>query len=124
MNAWGPALLSSGVVGAIIPLLIAVMNRRQTRSLAAEVDAKRDNTLADAAQKWQQMLDQSRMEAYLEVEKRCKKCERGLTSRDTAIDALIDAMTELIALVPAGAVETEAARAAIRTARRARHGSD
>lgn len=128
MSTWGPALLSSGVVAAVIPLLIAIMNRRQTKALALQAeamakktDSDRESTLADAAGKWAQLLDRNRQEAFAEVEQRCQRCEDALADRDVAIDALIDAVTELIPLVPADAEETEAVRAAIRTARRSRH---
>lgn len=79
---------------------------------------------ADIADKVSEASDRifARMDLEIaKVEKRCKRCENELHSRDTAIDALIDAVTELLPLVPAGATETEAARAAIRTARRSRH---
>ncbi len=121
-------MLSSGVVAAVIPLLIAVMNRRQTKALALQAEAlaektnaDRESTFADAAGKWAQLLDKNRQEAFAEVERRCQRCEDALVAERTAIDALIDAVSELIPLVPAGAAETEAVRAAIRTARRSRH---
>ncbi|OBF14375.1 hypothetical protein A5720_28295 [Mycolicibacterium conceptionense] len=127
MTQWGPAILSAGVLG-VIPLIIAIMNRRHTKAMATQLEkagekeeAERENLLADATAKWSTLLDQTRTEAYKEIDKRCRRCENELSKRDEMLDRVIDAITELIPLVPADAAETESARAAVRAARRARY---
>ncbi|AEL98193.1 hypothetical protein PBI_BIGNUZ_30 [Mycobacterium phage BigNuz] len=119
--AWGPALLSSSVVAATIPIVIAFMNRRHTRALTEQVQADRDNKVAETAQKWIDVLDENRTEAYKLMEQRWRHCEAGRTQDQKSLDRLIDAVTELIPLVPADAAETAAVRAAVRAARRARY---
>ncbi|QFG09059.1 membrane protein [Mycobacterium phage ThulaThula] len=131
MSTWGPAILSSGIAGAVVSLIIAVMNRRHTKALAKQVEnaaereeVERDNLLAEATGKWSKLLNETRTEAYKEIDQRCRRCEAALARRDESIDRLIDAVTELIPLVPAGASETANVRAAIQAARRARYGTD
>jgi len=85
VNAWGPAILSTGTLGAIIPLIIAIMNRRHTQAMAQQVqsaaerdEAERENLLADATAKWSNLLDQTRTEAYKEIKAQCDACRSEL----------------------------------------------
>ncbi|AAN12590.1 gp29 [Mycobacterium phage Che9c] len=131
MNAWGPAILSSGIAGAAVSLILAIMNRRHTNALARQVEnaaereeVERDNLLAEATSKWSKLLDETRTEAYKEIDRRCRRCEAALALRDESVDRLIDAVTALIPLVPAGAAELAAVHTAIQAARRARYADE
>lgn len=86
MSGWGPALLSSGVLGAVLSLVVAIMQRRQTKALAVQAEAlaektkaDRELTLAEAATKWSALLDDTRTEAFQDLHARCTDCQTRLT---------------------------------------------
>ena len=121
MNTWVPALLSSGVVTALVPALIVVMNRRQNKALS-------EKTLAEAQQTAQETALDSAEKAYATVKRQCDACFNELdkvrVAQDkirAACDALIDAVVEVVPLLPADAESTLTLRAAIRSARQARY---
>ena len=100
-SAWGPALLSSGVVGALIPLLVAWMNRRQTRALATKTDAERDDTLEKARETAQKTALDSAAAAYASVERRCKDCETQLEELEKKYADALDLMEKVCDAVEA-----------------------
>lgn len=135
MNAWGPAILSSGVVGACIPLLMAALQRRQNKALADKTDAEREETLESARALAQKTALESANAAYTSVKKRCDDCIEELSRAELRVelaeqrveklirshDAMLDALVEIVPLLQADAEATRIVRAAIRTARQARY---
>lgn len=131
MNAWGPAILSSGVVGAFIPLLMAALQRRQNRALADKTDAEREETLESARALAQKTALESAQAAYASVKKRCDDCLEELRSAEKRVeklirshDAMLDVLVEIVPLLQADAEATRIVRAAIRAARQARYDFD
>lgn len=128
MNPWGPAILSSGVVGAMVPLLMAWMNRRQAKALAHKTDAERADVLAAAQQKAQETALKAADYRYGQVKAACDEClgqlvaERAKRDQDRlTLDALLDALIEVVPLLDADTEATSMLRAAIATARRSRY---
>lgn len=94
-----------------------------------EVD--RSTLLAAAQQTAQRTALESAHHAYEQVSGRCDKCmvelrlERHERAKDRArLDALLDAVVEIVPLLPADSESTVSLRAAIRTARQARYEYD
>lgn len=56
------------------------LNRNSQRVKDDAVKAERDNTMADAAKKWQDMADAAKAETLHEVEERCGRCELELNA--------------------------------------------
>lgn len=59
-------------------LVYWLLNRNSERAQIKNLEAVRENTLADAATKWQEIIDENATKAYEKVEKRCEKCESEL----------------------------------------------
>lgn len=89
----------------------------KTRSDTEKIRADRESTLADAALKWQELLDESSTKAYKQVEKKCEDCLDKLGGMHDVAGNLIDAVEALLAEdTPQSRAN---ARASVRLARRA-----
>jgi len=101
-----------------------LLNRKSeaVKSKAVEVaseavKAERESTLADAAKKWQEVLDVSQTKAYATVKAQCDECTERLGGMHDVAGNLIDALEALLAEdTPQNRAD---ARASVRLARRA-----
>lgn len=114
-------LLSGGGFVFLAALVAPIVSKRLNKATDAATSAK---TLSETAV----ALTTEMKDRMVTAEKKCDKCigelaktNRRLDKAWESNDALIDAVTELLPLVPAGSEQTKAARAAIRAARRVRY---
>lgn len=118
LAAWvtvaGLVLVGSTGSGGIVYWLL---NRKSQEVVDDKVKADRESTLADAAKKWQEVLDVSATRAYSQLEERCDECIDKLGGMHDVAGNLIDAMEALLAEdTPQNRAD---ARASVRLARRA-----
>lgn len=126
LAAWGTVLGlvlvgSTGSGGLVYWLLNRKTQQIQDDRTVADRDklkADRESTLADAALKWQELLDESSTKAYEKLERQCSACIDKLTGMESIADNLIDALESLL---ESDTPQSRAnARASVRLARRAR----
>lgn len=118
LAAWvtvaGLVLVGSTGSGGVVYWLL---NRKSQEVVDKKVEADRESTLADAAKKWQEVLDISATKAYSQLEERCDDCISKLGGMHDIAGNLIDAMEALLAEdTPQARAD---ARASVRLARRA-----
>lgn len=87
---------STGSGGAVFWLL----NRKSQERQDEKVSAERDNTLADAAKKWQEILDASATAAYEKVEERCKRCETDLERVIAVVVPVLAGLRPILQVLP------------------------
>lgn len=118
LAAWATVLSvvlvgSTGSGGAVYWLL----NRNSERAQVNKINADRESTLADAAEKWSKLLDESSTKAYHTLEVRCDSCLEELGGMRDIAGNLIDALE---ALLTEDTPQSRAdAKASVRLARRA-----
>jgi phytoene/squalene synthetase len=93
-----------------------LLNRNSQRVVDKKVEADREDTIAAAAQKWQEIADASTTKAFKVVKEQCDDCLEKLGGMHDIAGNLIDAMEALLA---EDSPQSRAdARASVRLARR------
>lgn len=90
-------LFGSGSGGGLTYWLL---NHNSERAQVAKINADRENTLADATEKWQKMLNDSRAAAFQEIQSRCQRCEHALQNSLAALDSVVVAGREVLTHLP------------------------
>lgn len=104
---------STGSGGAVYWLL----NRNSQRVQDDKIIADRDDAIAAAAQRWQEIADTSSTKAFENVQKQCNDCLDKLSGTQDIVGNLIDALE---ALLNEDTPQARAdAKASVRLARRA-----
>lgn len=132
LAAWitvaGLVLVGSTGSGGVVYWLLNRKSQRiidqKTAADREKIEADRADAIAAAAQKWQEIADESSTKAFeilkkdnLDVRKQCNECLDRLTGMNDVAGALIDAMEALLAEdTPQNRAD---ARASVRLARRA-----
>ena len=97
----GSLLVGSTGSGGVVYWLLS---RNSERAQIKTLEATRESTLADAATKWQKLLDENSTAAYEKVDARCKRCESAL---DRVVSALGSVLRAIVPVMEQVAERTE-----------------
>lgn len=121
MNATVVGTLAGGVLLFLSSILVPVISKRLNKATDAAVSAK---TLSESAV----ALASGFKERIEDTEERCNSCLKELSAmkkraekRDRSLDAVHDALLEIVPLLDADAESTMKLRAVIQTVRQARY---